>query len=150
MKKLVFIFCVLAQFGSIAQRKGDCFIQYYDLFNTYKANPVPDGVQNVVVTVRDTKENTCITYQGKIEVKANKIAGRLTLKNTRGEFVPNKDRLNKKYGAPENGLRADFRIINGMTSNFLSKEMKVVNLFFIDFLKKPDPNLVEAPPIKKP
>jgi len=119
------------------------------LFNTRGVNPIPDGIQNVIVTVRDTKDNTCFATMGQIEVKGGKITGKLTLKNRAGEYVKPKNTLHEKYNEKEAPLKADFTIIKGISHNFLTKDMKIVNVFFIDFLKPQAPSLVEAPAAKK-
>jgi len=149
MKKLFIFFLLGISFSSFAQNKRSCFLEYYELFNTRGVNPIPDGVQNVIVTVRDTKENTCLATMGHIEVKNGEIAGKLTLKNRAGEYVKPKTSLHPKYEAPKEPLKADFSITKGMSQNFLTKDMKIVNVFFIDFLKPAPPSLAEAPDAKK-
>lgn len=153
MKKIALVFFVLLQVGVFSQNSKSCFLEYYDLFQTRKAKPVPDGEQNVIVTFRDGKANTCEAYQGKILVKDGKLAGRLTLKNTKGEYVENVDKANERYQATSTSskpsMTIDLSIVNGMSANILSREMKTVNLFFIDYLNKKEPSLVEAPDPKK-
>jgi len=149
MKKLFLLLFICSSALLSAQTKGSCFLEYYDLFVTRGVNPIPDGIQNVIVTVRDTKENTCFATMGQIEVKGGKIVGKLTLKNRAGEYIKPKNTLHEKYNDKEAPLKADFTINKGMSHNFLTKDMKIVNVFFIDFLKPQAPSLVEAPPAKK-
>ncbi len=149
MKKLFLLLLIGASFIGKTQTKGSCFIEYYELFIARGVNPIPDGTHNVIVTVRDTKENTCFATMGHVEVKNGKIAGKLRLKNRAGEYVKPKTSLHPKYEAPKAPLIADYSIKKGMSENFLTKDMKVVNLFFIDFLKPAPASLVEAPEVKK-
>lgn len=149
MKNLYLLLLVTATCLGTAQTKGSCFLEYYELFNTRGVQPIPDGLQNVIVTVRDTKENTCFATMGHIEVKNGQIVGKLTLKNRAGEYVKPKTALHPKYEAPKTPLKADYSIKKGMSENFLTKDMKIVNVFFIDYLKPAPPSLVEAPDAKK-
>ncbi|MCU0361363.1 MAG: hypothetical protein MUF75_11740 [Bacteroidia bacterium] len=149
MRKIILLLFIGTTVFFQAQTKGSCFIEYYELFISRGVKAIPDGVQNVIVTVRDTKENTCFATMGHIEVKNGKIAGKLTLKNRAGEYVKPKTTLHPKYEASINALKADYSITNGMSHNFLTKDMKVVNVFFIDYLKPAPPSLTEAPDAKK-
>jgi len=145
MKKLFLILFACSAIVTSAQTKGSCFIEYYELFNSRGVNPIPDGIQNVIVTVRNTKDNTCFATMGQIEVKDGKLAGRLMLKNRAGEYVRPKMSLHPKYEEPKTPLKADYSIVKGVSHNFLTKNMRIVNVFFIDFLKPQAPSLVEAP-----
>ncbi len=149
MKKLFLILFVCSSFIYSAQTKGSCFFEYYDLFVQRGVNPIPDGVQNVIVTVRDTKDNSCFATMGLIEVKGGKIIGQLKLKNRAGEYVKPKGSLHPNYRKEETGSKPDYSIKGGMSQNFLTKEMKIVNVFFIDYLKPQAPSLVDAPDAKK-
>ena len=145
MKKLLLLLFISTLDFATAQTKGSCFIEYYELFNSRGAKPIPDGIQNVIVTVRDTKDSTCFATMGHILVMGGKIAGKLTLKNRAGQYVKPKTSLHPKYEAEKKALVADFSIVKGMSKNFLTKDMKIVNVFFIDFIKPQAPSLVDAP-----
>ncbi|HQQ94120.1 MAG TPA: hypothetical protein PLQ93_06165 [Bacteroidia bacterium] len=154
MKKILLFLMLGLSSAVFAQNQKSCFLEYYDLFDKRGSNPIPDGVQNVVVTVRDTKENSCFTVLGQVEVKNNAISGPLKIKNRKGEFVPPgtlypKTTVHEKYDAPKSNLKRDYSIKNGMTANFLTQDMKVVNFFFIDYLKPQPSSAAEAPSTKK-
>ena len=133
---------------SAAQEKTTCYIDYLAMFNQRGALPVADGVQNVIVTVRNNADKSCRTMVGTIEVKANQIVGKLLLKTKQGEMVKPKDKLNEKYTSNTAPIKADYSIKDGMSSTFLTQNNTVVNLFFIDFLKPNDPAMAEAPKVK--
>lgn len=149
MKKLILSFFLFSIFGLGAQDKGSCFIEYYEQFTQRGCNPIPDGVQNVIVTVRDTKEKTCYASMGTIEVKNQVIVGQLRLKTRAGELVRPKGSLHPGYYDPNHSLHADYSIKNGVSRNFLTKDMKIVNVFFIDQLKPQQGSLTEGPDAKK-
>lgn len=149
MKKLFLALFLLSFTAVDAQQKGSCFIEYYELFTQRGCNPIPDGVQNVIVTVRDTKEKTCFATMGTIEVKNQVIVGKLQLKNKAGEYVAPKNSLHPGYYDPNHSLHADYSIKNGVSRNFLTKDMKIVNVFFIDQLKPQPASLTEGPDAKK-
>jgi hypothetical protein len=149
MKKLFLLLFACSAVLVSAQTKGSCFIEYYELFISRGVNPIPDGTHTVIVTVRDAKTNTCVATMGSILVKDGVIAGELKLKNRAGEYVRPKTSLHPKYEESTSPLKADFSINKGMSQNFLTKNMKIVNVFFIDFLKPQAPSLVEAPDAEK-
>ena len=154
MKKALLLFFFSIVVTANAQNKKSCFIEYYELFNKRGTLSIPDGYQNVIVTVRDTKENTCFSVMGQVEVKANHINGPLKIKNRKGEFVPPgtlfpKTVRHEKYDEPKSNLKRDLSIKNGITANWLTQDMKIVNLFFIDFLKPAPASPEEGPSVKK-
>ena len=131
-----------------AQEKANCYIDYLAMFNQRGTLPVPDGVQNVIVTIRNNADKSCVSMVGTIEVKANQIVGKLMLKTKQGEMVKPKEKLNEKYESTSSPLTANYNIKDAMSSTFLTQNNKVVNLFFIDYLKPKDPAMAEAPKAK--
>jgi len=142
-----------ASFTNInAQESKSCYIDYLAMFNTRTAKPVTDGVQNVIVTVRNSDGTKCQSNVGTIEVKNGELVGRLMLKTKSGDMVSSRkgldDGLSEKYQAEKKPIKLDFKITNGMSASFLTQKKFIVNLFFIDFLNPPTPVLEEAPSVK--
>lgn len=131
-----------------AQSKPNCYLDYTKAFNERGAKPIPDGIQNVVVTIRNSADNSCLSRIGTIEVKDNKIVGGLMLKSRQGALVKPKEKLNEKYEKPKTTWKVNRDIVNGMSSSFLTQNNTIVNLFFIDFLEGKMPAMAEAPSVK--
>jgi len=152
MKKIKIILGVLFVLGLYtgfkAQDKKNCYIDYLTLFKDRGAKVVKDGVQNVVVTSRNSDGTACTSMVGTIEVKGGKIAGNLLVKTLSGDMVKPNDKLHENYFVTNDPMKADFSITNGMSATFLTQKKDVVNIFFIDFLNDKMPALQEAPKAK--
>src|SRR6186713_3114360 len=59
-----------------AQPGGDCFKEWYTLFKERGANPIPDGTQDVIITLRGSSDySEC--FVGKIDVAGGRIVSKL-------------------------------------------------------------------------
>ena len=145
MKNLLLALFLLSVGSTFAQTESNCFIEYFELFNARGCNPIPDGEHNVIITVRDTKEKSCFAGMGTILVKGGIIVGQLKIKTRAGNYHRPKKELHPGYYDPNHSLHADFSIKNGVSRNFLTKDMKIVNCFFIDFLKAQEASPAPAP-----
>jgi hypothetical protein len=134
--------------GLNAQEKKNCYIDYLTLFKDRGAKVVTDGVQNIVVTSRNSDGTTCTSMVGTIEVKGGKIAGNLLVKTVSGELIKPNDKLHENYFLTNDPMKADYSITNGMSATFLTQKKDVVNLFFTDFVNPAPPVLQEAPKAK--
>ena len=75
------ILCVLVSVYAQGQTKpaakpaaklaGDCFKQWYSLFKERGATPVPDGVNDVIITLRNNEYTEC--FMGRIEVSNGRL-----------------------------------------------------------------------------
>ncbi len=149
--RILLIFTLLVSLTTSTQaqpQKTNCYLDYTKAFKERGAKPVPDGIQNVVVTIRNTADNSCVSRIGTIEVKDNKIVGKLMLKSRQGDLVKPKEKLNDKYQEPKTPMKMNRDIVNGMSSSFLTQNNSIVNLFFIDYLEGKMPALAEAPSVK--
>ncbi len=129
-------------FSSSAQ--SNCYEEYVKLFNERGASAVPDGIQEVVVTVREGGKSDC--YMGKVEVKDNQIVKTLGLILEDGSLKKFGVKLNAKYNDPTNPAILYMDILNGMSSAFLSDDNKLLNIFFIKQLESRTKAIRLAPP----
>jgi outer membrane protein OmpA-like peptidoglycan-associated protein len=128
----------------------NCFDEYYEAFVTRGARPVPDGEQNVVFSAR--KNDTCFCGEGKVFLRDGKILPSVLVKKTDGTYEPAKKVLHPNVKRGEGVKPTNFTVYKGMSSTFLTDDYYVINLFFIDYLKRkvvpnaqaPSPNDIEG------
>jgi len=136
------ILVLASSFRTSAQ--SNCYEEYYKLFTDRGASVVPDGIQEVVITVREGNKADC--YMGKVEVKDNQIVKSLGLILEDGTLKKFGAKLNAKYNDPNNPAILYLEIVNGMSSAFLSEDNKLVNAFFIKQLNSKTKSVKLAPP----
>ncbi len=124
--------------------QSNCYEEYAKVFNERGASPIPDGVQEVVFTVRDGTKADC--YMGKVEVKNNQIVQTLGVILEDGSVKKMGMKLNPKYTNATNPAILYMDITNGMSSAFLSEDNKIVNVFFIKQLNSKSKAIKLAPP----
>ena len=73
MKNFILSFALISiVFSSLAQTKGtpapagNCFKEWYSLFKERGANTVPDGTNDVIISIRNGDYSEC--FMGKIDV----------------------------------------------------------------------------------
>ena len=73
MKNLILLFSfIIIAFSSVGQSKstsvtsGNCFKDWYSLFKERGANTVPDGTNDVIISIRNGDYSEC--FMGKIDV----------------------------------------------------------------------------------
>ena len=146
MKKIflpiIITFCVSNLYAQ-NPATDNCYFEYYAAFRDRGADKVPDGVNDVIVSIR--KDGVCTCIQGKITVKGGKPINELKLEKEDGtyekfEFKPNAVYVNKVTNF-ENG------IFNGMSPTYFSSNEESINLFFIKALRPKKGNYKHAPPI---
>jgi outer membrane protein OmpA-like peptidoglycan-associated protein len=136
--------------GTLVPHKKNCYDEYHQTFIARGADPVPDGEQNVVFSVRDGK--VCACGEGKVTVKDGKILPSLLVKKVDGTYEPSKKLLHSHTWKEESFDVQRFDIVNGMSASFRTEDDMVGNLFFIDYLKRkvvanapaPSPNDIEG------
>jgi hypothetical protein len=147
MKKIfLLIFAAICIVDLYAQQPAtqNCFNEYYTAFRDRGADPVADGVNEVVVCIR--KEGNCTCVLGKITVKDGKPINDLMLAKEDGTYEKFNFTPHSLYKTEvtnfENG------IFNGMSPTYFSSNDESINLFFIKALKPKKGNYKQAPAIK--
>src|SRR5688572_8841479 len=89
MKSILAILISLISFGLFAQSKPaaaskDCFKEWYTLFKERGAIEIPDGSQEVIITLRSADYSEC--FMGKIDVAGGKVSGKLQVQKMDGSY----------------------------------------------------------------
>jgi outer membrane protein OmpA-like peptidoglycan-associated protein len=121
----------------------NCFENYYNAFALRGANPVPDGEQNVVLSLRQNDSCTCV--EGKVTVKNGLIVPNVLVKKVDGSYEPARRTLDSRTNSQDHSLGNPFSISNGMSQTFSTADYAVVNMFFIDYLKAKPVAVAVAP-----
>lgn len=121
----------------------NCFEDYYNAFAQRGADPVPDGEQNVVISLR--QNDSCFCVEGKVTVKNGNILPQVLVKKVDGSYEPARRALDSRTNTQDHSFANPFSIINGMSQTFSTADYAVVNLFFIDYLKAKQQQMVQAP-----
>jgi hypothetical protein len=122
----------------------NCYDEYYKLFTDRGASVVPDGPQEVVITVRDKDMSDC--YMGRVQVKNNQIIAVDGLQLEDGSYKKMGMKLSPKYTDPKNPAVLFTEIIEGMSTTLLLDDGKLVNIFFIKQLSSKMKSFKHAPP----
>jgi hypothetical protein len=116
--------------------KMDCYIEWLDAFRTRGAKPVPDGMQQVIIALKDTQ--TCHCFMGQVEVVGGKIKPPLFFQQENGEFRP-VSIVGKKLEAAFTGSMSPdelYAIKDGMSIVFRTTDHEYGRLFFYKFANK--------------
>jgi hypothetical protein len=120
---------------------ANCFKEWYSLFKERGGNPVPDGTQDVVITVRGTDYSEC--FMGKIDVAGGKIVPKsLQIQKVDGSYEEYDKKLGSAFQNNEGVLKEELRdVANGMSAAVNLADGENVRLFFYKFLAdKPKAN----------
>ena len=120
--------------GTPPPHKKNCFDEWRQTFIARGAEPVSDGEQRVVYSVRDGK--VCACGEGKVNVVKGKIVPEFWVKKVDGTYEPAKKVLHGHTWKEEAHDVERFDIVNGMSPSFRTDDDMVANLFFIDALKR--------------
>jgi hypothetical protein len=133
-------------FGSVftSNAQSNCYEEYVKVFNERGAATIPDGIHEVVVTIREGSKSEC--YMGKVEVKNNQIINTLGVILEDGSMKKMGVKLNAKYNDANNPAILYMDIVNGMSSAFLSEDNKLINVFFYKQLNTKAKSIKLAPP----
>jgi hypothetical protein len=142
---LSFMVCFFAQ-GQTKQpakqptASGDCFKQWYSLFKERGANAVSEGVNDVIITLRNADYSEC--FMGRIEVTNGRISGKLQIQKVDGSYAEFDKRVSASYQNAEGTLKEDLRdVINGMSASVALSDGEFIRLFFYKTLaEKPVAN----------
>lgn len=135
-----------AQTKSTAAAAKDCYGDWYKLFRERGAKPVPDGTQDIVISLRKEGYSEC--FMGKVDVVNGKIKPPVLVGKEDGTFET----------LAEAGLRLDPAMISSMSPDALvtisdgmsitayTTDRESVKIFFYKYVNdKPKKNKV-APP----
>ena len=108
---------------------SNCFKEWYTLFKERGATPVPDGVNDVIITLRNNEYNQC--FMGRVEVSNGKLVGRLQVQKVDGSYEEFDKRVSASYQNDQGTLREDLRdITNGMSASVTLSDGDYIRLFF--------------------
>ncbi|MFI5218231.1 MAG: OmpA family protein [Bacteroidia bacterium] len=144
MKQVLTILAIIAIVNSVNGQQGlykrdttkakNCFEEYYESFTERGALPVTDGEHRVVYSAR--KDSICYCGEGKITVKDGNIIPGLLIKKIDGTYEPARKTLHLNTKRGEGITPNMYTAPSGISSSFLTDDFYIVNLFFIDFLKR--------------
>ena len=90
MKPILSVLAILIAVCAFGQGKqppinsGGCFNEWYTLFHNRGAKPIPDGVNDVIITLRNATYVEC--FMGRIEVAGGKLNGKLQVQKVDGTY----------------------------------------------------------------
>jgi len=145
MKSLVAVLFCLLSCGLFAQTKpaansSNCFKDWYTLFKERGGNPIPDGPNDVIITLRSSDYNEC--FMGRIDVLGGKINGKLQIQKQDGSYEEFDKQVSGAYQNPEGVLKEELReVTNGMSAPVTLNGGEMIRLFFYKSLAdKPKAN----------
>lgn len=159
ISKLVLAFVLIAPSVCFAQKAAqqktnaqnpstDCYKEWYTTFTERGADPVTDGIHNIVVSIRNTSDGTSKCYMGKVEVSGGKIKPPIMVQKEDGSF----DTFNSLTGKQLDPMFVKsmtedelFAVRDGMSINMKSADMEYGRIFFYTFVSAKPKKLKEAP-----
>ena len=143
---LLLVAPVFAQTKPAATSGKDCYGEYYKLFRERGAKAIPDGTQDIVISIRKEGYSEC--FLGKVDVENGKMKFPVMVAHDDGS-----------YGSlAETGLKLDpgmaastssdalATITDGMSITAYTADREAVKIFFYKYVNdKPKKNKV-APP----
>ena len=118
----------------------DCFKEWYTLFKERGADAIPDGVNDVIITLRSSDYSEC--FMGRIECSGGKLTGKLQIQKVDGSYAEFDKRVSAAYQNAEGTLKEDLRdVTNGMSASVALSDGEFIRLFFYKSLaEKPVAN----------
>ena len=108
---------------------SNCFKEWYTLFKERGATPVPDGMNDVIITLRNNEYSEC--FMGRIEVSNGRLAGKLQIQKVDGSYEEFDKRVSASYQNEQGTLKDDSRdITNGMSASVVLSDGDYIRLFF--------------------
>jgi len=150
MKSILAILFTFLSCGLFAQTKpaagSNCFKEWYTLFKERGANAIPDGPQDVIITLRTSDYNDC--FMGRIDILSGKINGKLQIQKMDGSYQEFDKSVSGAYQNPEGALKEELReITNGMSAPVTLSGGEMIRLFFYKSLaEKPKANKTAPAP----
>ena len=125
--------------------KKTCYAEWHDTFRSRGAKAIPDGMQQVVISLKD--EDNCRCFLGQVEVIGGKIKPPLYFQQENGEFKLIST-VGKKLEPAFVGSMAPEEILtikDGMSIVFRTSDQEYGRLFFYKFINKSAHSNKEAP-----
>lgn len=141
---IAFACMVSASFGqsrpAAPASSGNCFKDWYSLFKERGADPVPDGINDVIITIRNGDISDC--FMGKVEVKGGVMTSPLQIQKVDGSWEEFDKRASAAYLGTDNRLKEEFRTVaDGMSLSVPLADGELIRLFFYNSLRdKPKGN----------
>ena len=108
---------------------GDCFKQWYTLFKERGATPIPDGTNDVIITLRNNEYSEC--FMGRVDVSNGKLVGKLQIQKVDGSYEEFDKRVSTSFQNEQGVLKEDLRdITNGMSASVVLSDGDYIRLFF--------------------
>lgn len=123
--------------------RKSCFDDYNYMFNNRGTEPVPDGMQNVTISIVDANGKARCSV-GEIMVKDNTIIPPLYIKNQDGSKTQTRGTFDRNFYRETSG-KVSFGITNAMSVIFMLEGKRKARLYFIDYLKPEPGQPVKAP-----
>jgi hypothetical protein len=124
----------------------DCYGEWYTLFRDRGAKPIPDGTQDIIISIRKEGYSQC--FMGKVDVEGGKIKLPVQIAKEDGTFETLAETGLKIDPASIGAKNPDALtvITDGMSVTAFTADHETVKLFFYKFVNdKPKKNKV-APP----
>ena len=130
---------------TVVAAKKNCYSEWIDAFRARGSKTVPDGMQQVVIALKDNE--TCRCFMGQIEVAGGKIKPPLYFQKESGEYHLVSIMGKKLDPAFLGSLTPDelLSIKNGMSVVFRTTDQEYGRLFFYKFVNKSAQSDKEAP-----
>jgi len=133
--------------GQANKQASNCYEEWYSIFKERGANPVANGIQEAVISIRNGNYSEC--FMGRVNVLDGKILGRPQVQKMDGTFEDwGKDVSHKYFNA--DGTRTDeansmLVITNGMSGEFVLADGDIVRAFFYRFVADKPKSVKKAP-----
>ena len=152
-KTLIAAFLMLLVLPVFAQTKApsttkDCYGEWYTLFRERGAKKIPDGTQEVIISIRKDGFSKC--FMGKVDVENGRLVPPVYVAKQDGTFET----------LAQTGLKLDpasvaakdpnalTTITDGMSITAYTDDHEVVKLFFYKYVNTAASQNKEAPPVK--
>jgi outer membrane protein OmpA-like peptidoglycan-associated protein len=128
-----------------AQSQKNCFDVYSGTYQLRGGYPVPDGMQKIVVAVKDSNSNAqCV--EGIMMVRNDTLILPVYILRENGSYTETYGKLDTRYYRESLG-KANFSISNAMSAVFILTNKRKGRIFFPDFLKANAGEAVAAPAV---
>jgi hypothetical protein len=143
---MVLVSPVFGQTKAPAANK-DCYGEWYTLFRERGAKPIPDGTQEVVISIRKDGYSQC--FMGKVDVENGKLKPPVLIAKDDGTFESLAQTGLKLDPASIGGKDPETltTITDGMSVTAYTADHETVKIFFYKFVNaKGSKNKVAPPP----
>lgn len=116
--------------------KKTCYAEWFDAFRTRGAKAVPDGMQQVVISLKDAENCRC--FMGQVEVVGGKIKPPLYFQQENGDYRPVSIVGKKLEAAFTTSMTPEelYAIKDGMSILFRTSDQEYGRLFFYKYVNK--------------